>query len=113
MRTVEQLNNLRKVFFTTYGSLIYFCTDETINLAADRLQDIIDKNANWTWEIKIITADNFETNWSVITPEPKSPYCSIYTIKKSCQSLLKKYSEIVFILATAKEDPKLVFQFGS
>lgn len=113
MRTADQLANLRKVLYRVYGPFAQFFSDETINLFADRLQDGIDKNGEWTWEIKIITADSFETDWSIIKPEPKTPRCSVYTIKKSCESLLKKHPQIISILVTAKEDSKLVLRFGS
>jgi tRNA(Ile2) C34 agmatinyltransferase TiaS len=113
MRTPDQIANLRKVFCMVYGPCIFLYSDETVNLLADRLQDEVDKNGKWTWEIRVITATNFETNWSDIKPEPKTPCCNVFTIKRSCGELLKKYPAIVSILVTAKEDRKMLFEFGS
>ncbi len=113
MRTPEQIVNLRKVLCMTYGPFFLFCQDEIINIFADRLQTAMDRNGEWTWEIKIITADDFGTDWSVIKPEPRTPHCSVYTIKKSCKGLLRKHPQIISILAIAIEDPKLVLQFNS
>lgn len=112
MRTSDQLNNLRRAFSLAYGPVFLFCPDEDVNFLADRIQDGLDKNSLYTWEIRTVTEDNFETDWATIKPEPKNPYCSIYIIKRSCESLLKRHREIISILATAKEDSKVLLRFG-
>lgn len=113
MRTPEQINNLRIVFSNLYTPLALFWPDEAVNFLGDKIQEGIDKTSPWTWEIRIITKTNFEESWEKVKPEPKTPCCTIYSIKKKCQELLDKYPTIVSILIVAKENPKLVFQFNS
>lgn len=113
MRTPEQLNNLRSVFCRLYTPLAVYWPDEAVDFLAERMQTEINKQSEWTWEIRVLTKTNFQESWASIKPEPKTPCCTVMVIKKKCQQLLDKYPEIVSILIVAKENPKLVFQFNS
>ncbi len=113
MRTKEQIDNLRKVFCTFYTPLAILWPDEAVDFLGNRIQEGINRSAQWTWEIRILTKTNFEDSWENVKPEPKTPCCTSDIIKNKCQELLKKYPSIVSILIVAKENPKLVFQFNS
>jgi len=113
MRTQDQISNLRNVFCRAYSPFAVFWPDEMIDLLADKIQTEVNKTAEWTWEIRVLTKTNFENSWSDIEPEPKLPCCTVDTIKKKCEELLRKYPSIVSILVIAKENSKVVFQFNS
>lgn len=113
MRTAEQISNLRKVFIGMYGSIAFFFTDEDIENMANKIQEDINRKAEWTWEVRIKTEDDIEKDWNQIKKEPRSPKCNYKTITKKCEELITKYPNIVSIFLVAKEDPDLTLEISS
>lgn len=94
-----------------YGPIAFTWDDETVDLFGDKIQEEINLKGEWTWKIKIRTYDNLDLPWEKIEWEPKSPTCTLETIRNKCGELLKKYPAIQDILIVAKENSKLVYMF--
>lgn len=112
MRTPEQISNLRRVLFMRVGPYANFLSDDDIEEFANNLQKRIDQE-KFYWNIKVKHRRNADWPWEEIESEPTAPHCSVNQIKKSCESLLKKYPKIwqlrVCVLMHKKEVNIMVF----
>jgi hypothetical protein len=93
MRTKEQLENLRGVFFGMVGPYAKFMSDEELNFHADNLQKKVDA-LTFQWKIKVRLTEQKDIPWSQINFEPNAPILTNNQISSTCKSLLAKYPGI-------------------
>lgn len=102
MLTPKQIDAWRRILCGMVGPYALMAPAEQIQAIHDNLQRHLDSKNVHIWHIKV--RFDKEEQWENIAIEPKTPNCSLVTIRNKCWNLLVNYPKIDAIQIFDPED---------